>query len=69
MKETQHISSLYQKLYNGSPWIDITITAVLENIPAEQAAGKLYPMPIPYGKSPIISSHGAIMYCSAFMEM
>ncbi len=43
MEETQRISSLYQKLYNGSPWIDITITAVLENITAEQAARKALP--------------------------
>lgn len=43
MKEAQRISSLYQKLYNGSPWIDITITAVLENITAEQAAKRALP--------------------------
>ncbi|MEK8181138.1 DinB family protein [Flavobacterium buctense] len=43
MKETRRIISLYQKGYNGSPWIDITLTAVLENITAEQAAKKALP--------------------------
>lgn len=43
MSETQRISNLYQKLYDGSPWIDITIRGVLENITAEQAAKKVLP--------------------------
>ncbi|WP_284653077.1 DinB family protein [Flavobacterium terrisoli] len=43
MKEPKRICSLYQKLYNGSPWIEITITGVLENITAGQAAKKALP--------------------------
>lgn len=41
MKEVNRITKLLQDLYNGSPWIDVNISAVLENISANQA-GKKY---------------------------
>jgi uncharacterized damage-inducible protein DinB len=37
MNEQQRLSALFQNLYNGHPWLDITLTGVLENIPAEKA--------------------------------
>ena len=37
MTEQQHLGALFQNLYNGHPWIDVTLTGVLENIPAEKA--------------------------------
>jgi hypothetical protein len=43
MTETKRILSLFEKLYNGSPWIDISILAVLENITAAQAARHTLP--------------------------
>ena len=41
MNETKRISSLFKKLYDGSPWIDINITSVLQNISAEQASKRV----------------------------
>ena len=41
MKETKRISSLFKRLYDGSPWIDINITSVLQNISAEQASKRI----------------------------
>lgn len=38
MTETERISSLFEKLYNGDPWIDISITSVLEKLSAIQAS-------------------------------
>lgn len=38
MTEQQHLGALFQNLYNGHPWIDVTLTGVLENIPAEKSA-------------------------------
>jgi|SRR6185437_10756003 len=43
MKETKCITKLFEDLYNGSPWIDVTIMATLKNISAEQAAKKVTP--------------------------
>src|SRR5436189_3736747 len=43
MKETKRIISLFEKLYEGSPWIDINITATLANITAQQAATRVFP--------------------------
>jgi uncharacterized damage-inducible protein DinB len=37
MKETKRIIKLFEDLYEGSPWIDVTIAGTLENISAEQA--------------------------------
>ena len=41
MKETKRISSLFKKLYDGSLWIDINITSVLQNISSEQASKRV----------------------------
>jgi uncharacterized damage-inducible protein DinB len=41
MTETKRISSLFNKLYDGSPWIDINITSVLKNISVEQASKRV----------------------------
>lgn len=43
MKESSRIISLFEKLYNGSPWIDVTIAASLKNISARQAAARALP--------------------------
>lgn len=43
MKETKRIAKLFEDLYNGSPWIDVTIMDTLKNISAEQAAKKVIP--------------------------
>src|SRR5687767_6095789 len=41
MKESKRIVSLFNKLYCGSPWIDINILDVLKNISADDAARKV----------------------------
>ena len=38
MTEIDRIVSLYEKLYDGEPWIDVSILSVLESITARQAA-------------------------------
>jgi uncharacterized damage-inducible protein DinB len=38
MNESKRITSLFSKLYDGSPWIDINLTSVLQDISAEQAS-------------------------------
>ncbi|HRG39225.1 MAG TPA: DinB family protein [Bacteroidia bacterium] len=43
MKETQRIIQLFEKGFNGIPWIDVNLVDVLENITPEQAIRKLYP--------------------------
>ena len=43
MKETQRLIQLFEKGYNGSPWIDVNLVDVLQNITPEQAIKKLYP--------------------------
>lgn len=40
MKETKRISKLFEDLYSGSPWIDVTITGTLSQLSAKQAAQK-----------------------------
>ncbi|MEO7176436.1 MAG: DinB family protein [Saprospiraceae bacterium] len=37
MKEIRRIKSLYDKLYDGSPWLDISILSVLSQINAQKA--------------------------------
>ena len=37
MKETERIASLFEKLYHGEPWIDVTIQGTLSLISADQA--------------------------------
>jgi uncharacterized damage-inducible protein DinB len=43
MKETQRITKLFEDLYDGDPWIDVTILGVLKNVSAQQAAKKIAP--------------------------
>ena len=40
MKDTSRISKLLSDLYNGNPWIDVTVTDTLKKITAQQAAKK-----------------------------
>jgi len=41
VKETERIIKLFESLYDGSPWIDVTIVGTVKNITAEQAAKKI----------------------------
>lgn len=41
MKETERIISLYESVYDGSPWIDVSLVPVLQKITAEQAAKRI----------------------------
>ena len=43
MKETQRIASLFEELYDGTPWIDVSIAVTLKKITAEEAAAKVLP--------------------------
>lgn len=43
MNETKRIRKLFDDLYNGSPWIDVNLSAVLEKISAKQATRKISP--------------------------
>lgn len=37
MTEPERLSGLFSDLYNGQPWIEVTLLSTLENISAEQA--------------------------------
>jgi uncharacterized damage-inducible protein DinB len=43
MKETERITKLFEDLYDGSPWIDVTILPNLKMLNAKQAANRIYP--------------------------
>ena len=43
MNEKERTNSLFVKLFNGDPWIDVSIATVLTGINAAQAATKLFP--------------------------
>lgn len=43
MIETKRIKKLFEDLYQGSPWIDVTIMDTLKSITAEQASRKITP--------------------------
>lgn len=43
MKETERIIKLFENLYQGSPWIDVTVIGIVENITAQQAAKRILP--------------------------
>lgn len=43
MKESERIKKLFEDLYNGNPWIDVTIMGTLKNISAKHAAKKIFP--------------------------
>lgn len=40
MSETKRIQKLFNDLYHGSPWIDVTINGTLETITAQQASAR-----------------------------
>lgn len=42
MNEPQRIRQLFENLYNGNPWLEITLAGTLANISAEQASAKKY---------------------------
>jgi uncharacterized damage-inducible protein DinB len=43
MKESQRIVALYQSVYDGNPWIDITILEVVKDIDYNDALKKIRP--------------------------
>ncbi len=43
MKETKRIEKLFEDLYDGEPWIGVSIFDTLKGISAEQAAKKITP--------------------------
>ncbi|HEY1006930.1 MAG TPA: DinB family protein [Sphingobacteriaceae bacterium] len=43
MKEPQRIQKLLRDLYDGSPWIEVTLMEKLHGLSAEQAGKKLFP--------------------------
>lgn len=43
MDEPKRISRLFENLYDGNPWLDITLAATLQSISAERAARKSNP--------------------------
>ncbi|HEX5111595.1 MAG TPA: DinB family protein [Saprospiraceae bacterium] len=42
MKETDRISKLFEDLYNGHPWIDVTLLPNLKKLTAKQASKRIY---------------------------
>ena len=43
MKETGRITELFNDLYDGDPWIDMTLLGTLKKLTAKQAAKKISP--------------------------
>jgi uncharacterized damage-inducible protein DinB len=43
MKETARITELFEDLYSGEPWIDMTLKGVLKKVTAKQAAKRISP--------------------------
>ncbi|MEO5890758.1 MAG: DinB family protein [Ferruginibacter sp.] len=43
MKETARIAKLLEDIYEGDPWIDVTLTGTLKNISPAGAANKIDP--------------------------
>ncbi|AYN04837.1 DinB family protein [Flavobacterium sp. 140616W15] len=43
MSENRRISNLYQSIYNGNPWLEVTLVDTLKNVRAEQAYRKINP--------------------------
>lgn len=41
MKETKRIISLFEKLYDGNPWIDVNIIDTLQGISSQQASVRI----------------------------
>ncbi len=43
MSESKRVSNLYQSIYNGNPWLEVTLADTLSNVTAEQAYKKANP--------------------------
>ena len=43
MSESKRISNLYQSIYNGEPWLEVTLDKTLKTVNAEQAYRKINP--------------------------
>ncbi|MFB3387892.1 DinB family protein [Flavobacterium sp. LAR06] len=43
MSESKRVSNLYQSIYNGNPWLEVTLADTLRNVTAEQAYKKANP--------------------------
>ena len=43
MSESKRISNLYQSIYDGEPWLEVTLAHTLKDITAEQAYRKINP--------------------------
>lgn len=43
MKESERILHLFEDLYNGNPWIDVTILPTLQSLSAQQADTRIFP--------------------------
>jgi uncharacterized damage-inducible protein DinB len=43
MKESERITRLFRDLYDGNPWIDVTLMGTLRKISAKHAAKKIFP--------------------------
>lgn len=43
MSENKRISNLYQSVYNGEPWLEVTLAKTLKDVNAEQAYRKINP--------------------------
>jgi uncharacterized damage-inducible protein DinB len=41
MKESDRIITLYQKLYDGKPWLGINLKSTLQNVSAKQASTRI----------------------------
>ena len=41
MTEKERLTSLFEKLYDGEPWIDVNISSTLKSITAEQASKRV----------------------------
>ncbi|KLT68290.1 MULTISPECIES: DinB family protein [unclassified Flavobacterium] len=43
MLESKRVSNLYQSIYNGDPWLEVTLENTLKNVTAAQAYRKINP--------------------------
>jgi len=43
MSESKRISNLYQSIYDGNPWLEVTLAGTLKNVTAAQAYKKINP--------------------------
>lgn len=43
MSESKRISNLYQSIYNGNPWLEVTLEHTLKDVSANQAYEKINP--------------------------